>query len=87
MRTGFLALIAAASLLAGCAHHGMNHGAMSQDEMMRHCQMMEQHGAASGHDASHHDPAQHGGMSHEEMQRHCEAMRAEQPSSSAPYQH
>lgn len=72
MRIGVLAAIASVSLIAGCAHHGMGHGAMSHEDMARHCQMMAEHGG----DPSHHDPAQHGGMSHEEMQRQCEAMRA-----------
>jgi len=83
-----IAMIAAiASLLAGCAHQDMNHGAMSHDEMMRHCQMMEQHASAGGHDASRHNPAEHGGLSHEEMQRRCEAMRAEHhPAGAAPQQ-
>ncbi len=83
MRINVLVIAAAIGSLAGCAHHGMNHGAMSHEEMMRHCQMMEQHAGAGGRDASQHDPARHGGMSHEEMQRHCEAMRAEEQSGSA----
>lgn len=85
MRIAVFALIAGVSLIAGCAHHGMGHGSMSHDEMMRHCQMMAEHSREGGHDPSHHDPARHGGMSHEEMQRHCEAMRPREEQ--APQQH
>jgi hypothetical protein len=85
MRIGVLAVIAGVSLIMGCAHHGMDHGSMSHEEMMQHCQMMAEHTGEAEHDPSRHDPARHGGMSHEEMQRHCEAMRAQdQP---APQQH
>ena len=65
------------SILASCATApSMEHGGMSHEEMMRHCQMMEQHEGQAGQDATHHDPAEHGGMSHEEMMRHCAEMRA-----------
>lgn len=76
MRIGVLAVIAGVSLIAGCAHHGMDHGSMSREEMMRHCEMMAEHEGEGGHDPGHHDPAQHVGMSHEDMMRHCAEMRA-----------
>jgi len=79
MRVGLIAALVSAAALGGCATaNGMDHGAMSHDEMMRHCQMMEQHQAQGGHDGAQHDPAQHGGMSHEEMVRHCAMMREHQ---------
>lgn len=75
-----LAAIAGVGLMAGCAHHGMDHGAMSQEDMARHCQMMAEHHGAGGEAPRHYNPAHHGGMSFEEFQRHCETMRAaEQP--------
>jgi hypothetical protein len=77
MRLGVLALIAGVSLLAGCAHHGMDHGVMSDDEMARQCQMMAEHSGESTHDPSHHDPARHGGVSHEEVQRRCAEMNGQ----------
>ncbi len=81
MRIHIVCLLALGGVLAGCAH-GMQHGAMSHDEMMRHCQEMEQHQAQGAHDAAEHDPAAHGGMTHDEMMRHCAAMRADDPSTS-----
>jgi hypothetical protein len=65
----------------------MGHQAMSHEEMMRHCQMMEQHQGQGGHDPAEHDPAQHGGMNHEEMMRHCAEMRAQHASEDAPAAH
>lgn len=81
MRFGLLTALFSATALASCAtaaHEGMDHGSMSHEEMMRHCQMMEQHQAEGGHDPAEHDPALHGGMSHEEMVRHCAQMREHQ---------
>ena len=75
----------------------MNHGAMSHEEMMRHCQMMEQEAAAqppgspAASGAMDHGAMSHDGMSHEEMMRQCETMRRQaapadaQPA--APHQH
>lgn len=93
MRMTAIALVSALGLLGGCASTAaMDHGAMSQEEMMRHCAMMERHGGEGG--AAHqHDPTQHGGMSHEEMRRHCQMMRdqnAQAPDAHAqetPHQH
>ena len=78
MRMSLFAMIAGVSLMAGCAHHGMDHGAMNGEEMTRHCQMMAEHHGAGAQAPADYDPARHGGMSFEEMQRHCEAMRAEE---------
>ncbi len=76
----WMAALASLAVLSGCATaQDMGHGAMSQEEMMRHCQMMEQHEGQAGHDATNHDPAEHGGMSHEDMVRHCAEMRAGAP--------
>ncbi|HRE44545.1 MAG TPA: hypothetical protein PKY87_11325 [Terricaulis sp.] len=78
MRSGFIAMLLSAVALGGCAAaQGMGHQTMSHEEMMRHCQMMEQHQAQGGHDSAEHDPARHGGMSHDEMMRHCAEMRAQ----------
>ena len=76
MHMGWMAALAALAVLGGCASaQGMGHGAMNHEEMMRHCQMMQERGeGAAAHD--NHDPAQHGGMSHEDMMRHCAEMRA-----------
>jgi hypothetical protein len=76
MHLGWMAALASLTALGACASaQGMGHGAMSHEEMMRHCQMMqERHGAGTAAHADH-DPAQHGGMSHEEMMRHCAEMR------------
>lgn len=80
MRMSFLAAIAGVSLMGGCAHqgmdHAMDHGAMSHEDMMRHCQMMAEHHGEGGQPPADYNPAHHGGMSYAEMQRHCEAMRA-----------
>jgi hypothetical protein len=76
MNKSWMAALAALAVLGGCASaQGMGHGAMNHEEMMRHCQMMQER---AGEGAAHadHDPAQHGGMSHEEMMRHCAEMRA-----------
>lgn len=75
MKLGWMAALAAATALGGCASaQGMGQGAMNHEEMMRHCQMMQEHSgdAAAG---ANHDPARHGGMSHEDMMRHCAEMR------------
>jgi hypothetical protein len=88
MRKNLMATLLLASALAGCATaQGMEHGGMGHAEMMRHCQMMEQHAAEGGHNATHHDPAQHGGMSHEEMVRHCAEMRGQQAGDEPPASH
>jgi hypothetical protein len=81
MQMSWMAALASLAVLSGCATaQDMDHGAMSHEEMMRHCQMMEQHeGGQAGHDATNHDPAEHGGMSHEDMMRHCAEMRAGAP--------
>lgn len=92
MRFGSILTLTALVALGSCATgQGMQHGAMSHEEMARHCAMMEQHqsqgeGAAGAHQ---HDPAQHDGMSHEEMARHCAMMREQQqqPVESQPHQH
>jgi len=76
MRFGMFAVLLSAAALGGCATaQGMGHAAMSHEEMMRHCRMMEQHQTQDGHDSAGHDPAQHGSMSHEEMMQHCAAMQ------------
>lgn len=77
MHLGWMAALASLAVLGGCASaHGMGHGAMNHEEMMRHCQMMqERHGEGTAAHADH-DLAQHGGMSHEDMMRHCAEMRA-----------
>jgi len=75
MRIHLVCLFALGGVVGGCVH-GMQHGAMSHDEMVRHCQEMEQHQGQGEHDAAEHDPAEHGGMSHEEMMRHCATMRS-----------
>ncbi len=90
MRSGMIALaLLSAAALGGCATahgmgHGMEHGNMSHEEMMRHCQMMEQHQAQGGHNPAEHDPAQHGGMTHEQMMQHCAEMRAHHSPSETP---
>jgi hypothetical protein len=77
MRFGIIAALLSAAALSGCATaHGMGYQTMSHEEMMRHCQMMEQHQEQGGHDHAEHDPAQHGGMSREQMMQHCAEMRA-----------
>ena len=76
MHAGMIAALLSAAAIGGCATaQGMGHQTMSHEEMMRHCQMMEQHQAQGGHDSVEHDPAQHGGMSHDEMMRHCAEMQ------------
>jgi hypothetical protein len=76
-----LVSLAAAGVLGGCMSTqgmhggGMAHGAMSHEDMMRHCQMMRE----GGDQAPEHDPAMHGGMSREEMMRRCQMMQ-EHPS-------
>ena len=82
MRYRLIAALVAGAALSGCAH-GMGHAEMSHEEMMRHCQMMEQHQAQAGQGPAQYDPAQHGGMSHEEMMRHCASMRDAAPHSPA----
>lgn len=85
MRSVIIAALISAAALGGCATaQGMGHSAMSHEEMMRRCQMMEQH---QGRNPAQHDPAQHGGMSHGEMMRHCEAMRAQRSGEEAPAAH
>ena len=59
MRFGIIAALLSAAALSGCATaHGMGYQTMSHEEMMRHCQMMEQHQEQGGHDHAEHDPAQ-----------------------------
>lgn len=88
MRAGMIATLLSAAALGGCATaQGAQHQTMSHEEMMRHCQMMEQHQAQGGHDPAEHDPAQHGGMSHEEMMRHCAEMRGQQTGEQPPASH
>jgi multimeric flavodoxin WrbA len=85
MRSGMIAALFSVATLGGCATgQGMGHQTMSHEEMMRHCQMMEQHQARSGHDPAEHDPAQHNGMSHEEMMRHCAEMRGQHTGDEPP---
>jgi hypothetical protein len=79
MRVVLIAALVSAAVLGGCSTaSGMGHGAMSHEEMMRHCAMMEEHRAEGGYDGAQHDPAQHGGMSHDEMVQHCAMMRQHQ---------
>ena len=94
MRMMSISAVFSALLLSGCAGahggRGMDHGAMSHEQMMQHCEMMERGG--TGHDAAAHDPAQHGGMSHEEMMRHCEMLLQQRSapdaqSSADPHRH
>lgn len=90
MQVKFLGAFALVGILTGCATAPvMENSGMSHEEMMRHCQMMEQHQAQGGHDASEHDPARHGGMTHEQMMQHCAEMRAqhsgEEPAPSHPH--
>ena len=67
MRSRMIAALMSAAALGGCATaQGMEHRGMSNEEMMQHCQMMDQH----GHGPAGHDPTQHGGMSHEELMQH-----------------
>lgn len=78
MRFRLLTAFLSATALSSCAtaaHVGMGHGSMSHEEMMQHCQMMEQHRGEGARDHAGHDPAQHGGVSHEAMMRHCAQMR------------
>jgi len=76
MRSEIIATLLSAAVLGGCATtQGMGQQAMSHEEMMQHCRMMEQHQGQGSHDPAGHDPAQHGGMSHEDMMRHCAAMQ------------
>jgi hypothetical protein len=78
MRKSLFATALLAGVLAGCATaQGRDHGAMSHEDMMRHCEMMEQHDAEGGRDSSNHAAAQHGGMSHEEMMQHCAEIRGQ----------
>ncbi|MEQ1707923.1 MAG: hypothetical protein ABL864_06295 [Terricaulis sp.] len=95
MRIAIISVLSSIALLGGCATAGMGHGRMSHEEMMRHCQMMEQHAAAAqpqgtppasdamGHGAMSHDGMSHDGMSHEQMMRHCEMMQRQQAAPAA----
>ena len=77
MRIKLIGALLLVGTLASCATApGMEHGGMNHEEMMRHCQMMEQHETQPGQSAMQHNPAEHGGMSHEEMMRHCATMRS-----------
>jgi hypothetical protein len=79
-----VALFSAAAL-GGCATaQGMGRQTMTHEEMMRHCQMMEQHQAHDGHDSAEHDPAQRGAMSHDEMMRHCVEMQHDATAQAQP---
>lgn len=85
MQLGWMTALAAAAVLGGCASpQGMGHEAMNHEEMMRHCQMMQEH-AGEGAAHANHDPARHGGMSHEDMMRHCAQLRAGAGQASAPH--
>ena len=93
MRIAIISVLSSIALLGGCAtagHGGMGHGRMSHEEMMRHCQMMEQHAAAAqpqgtppASDAMGHGAMSHDGMSHEQMMRHCEMMQRQQAAPAA----
>ena len=88
MRLGLIAAGLSAATLSGCAMmQGMGHGGMSHDEMMSHCQMMEQHQAQGGQGPAEYDPAQHGGMSYEEMMRQCAAMHDQHGATEPPAPH
>ncbi len=80
MQMSWMAALASLAVLSGCATaQDMGHGAMSHEEMMRHCQMMEEHHSDGTAAHADHNPAEHGGMSHEDMMRHCAEMRAGAP--------
>ena len=90
MRIAIISVLSSIALLGGCATAGMGHGRMSHEEMMRHCQMMEQHAAAAqpqgtppASDAMGHGAMSHDGMSHEQMMRHCEMMQRQQAAPAA----
>lgn len=86
MKLGWMAALAAAAVLGGCASaQGMGQGAMNHEEMMRHCQMMQEHAGDETAAPANHDPARHGGMSHEDMMRHCAEMRAGAGGASPPH--
>ncbi len=77
MQIKFLSAFALIGVLTSCATAPVTESSgMSHEEMMRHCQMMEQHETQPGQSAMQHNPAEHGGMSHEEMMRHCATMRS-----------
>lgn len=77
MQLSWMAALASLAVLGACATaQGMGHGAMSHEEMMRHCQMMQEHHGDGSDAHANHNPTRHGGMSHEEMMRHCAEMRA-----------
>lgn len=77
MRKNLVVTLLLAGALASCATaQGRGRAAMSHEEMVRHCQMMEQDVAQGGHNSSHHGAGRHGGTSHEEMARHCAEMGA-----------
>lgn len=84
MRIAVISALSSITALGGCATAEMDHGGMSHEEMMRHCQMMEQHraaqpqGPAPASGAMDHGAMNHDGMSHEEMMRHCEMMQRQQ---------
>lgn len=88
MRSATIAALVSVAVLGGCAH-GMGRQTMSDEEMLRHCQMMEQHQVGDAHEAAEHDGAQHSGMSHEEMMQHCAELRArhdgEEPAAAHPH--
>jgi len=76
MQMSWMAALASLAVLSGCATaQGMDHGEMSHEEMMRHCQMMQEHQGEGTAAHAEHNPAEHGGLSHEEMMRHCAEMR------------
>lgn len=77
MQLSWIGVLVAFAALAGCATaQDMGRGPMSHEELMRHCQMMQEHHGDGTAAHADHDPAEHGGMSHEEMIRHCAEMRA-----------
>lgn len=89
MRAKLVAMLAAGGVLSACANAGsLNHRAMSCDETMRRCEMMDRSTGEhrqTAQDQSHHDPAQHGSMSHSEIERLCASMQGpEAPAAGAP---
>ena len=84
MRIVLISAFLSIGLLGGCASMGMGHGEMSHEEMMRHCERMQQHageqppGTPPATGAMDHGAMNHDGMTHEEMMRHCEMMQRQQ---------
>lgn len=73
MRFALWTTLLSVTALTSCAmadHEGMGHTAMSHEEIMRHCQMMEEN---QGH--GEHMSGMHRGTGHEQMMQHCAQMR------------